>query len=102
MATTTTVDLTAIANPVVVTDTLEAYYATPGLRGLAEENRDLAGARPGDRIRIGSFVGSTPALNLTETEEIVPKKFAASSREFIVGRIGDAYEYSIAANRFSA
>lgn len=101
MATTTTVDLSTLIPAVVNSDTLEAYYAATTFANYAEQKRDLAGARPGDRIKIGSFTGSTPALNLTETEAIVPKKFAATAREFVVGRIGDGYEYSYASNRFA-
>jgi hypothetical protein len=101
MATTTTVDISAIIPAAVVSTIQETYQAEPGLLQDAETDTSLRGVAEGDRVKIGKFAAATPALNLAETEAIVPKKLAATAREFIVGRIGDAYSYSYRARNAS-
>lgn len=101
MATTTVPDISAIIPEVIRAETLDVYVASTTLAPYAEQSTELEGVGVGDRITIGSFGAVTPALNLAETEAIVPKKLAATARSFIAGRIGDAYSYSYMSGRFS-
>lgn len=102
MATTTTPDLSALSVEVFRTDLFEAYQAATTLAPDAEEVNDLTDITLGQTVSIGSYAAATPALNLAETETIVPKKHTATKRSFTAGRVGDAYEYSYMAGRFDA
>lgn len=101
MATTTVPDISTLVPEVVADRVLEVFWSQANFAQDAERVDDLQGVRPGTVVSIGTFAAATPALNLAETEEIVPKKFTATKRSFTVGRIGDAYEYSYAAQTFS-
>jgi hypothetical protein len=101
MATTTLPDISAIIPEAIRAETIDAYVANATLAPLAEQDNTLQGVGVGDRLTIGSFGAVTAALNLAETEAIVPKKLTATARSFIAGRIGDAYSYSYMSGRFS-
>lgn len=101
MATTTTADIAALVPEVIRSQTLDAVNAATTFAPLAEVITDLSGVGVGDRVTVGSFGAATPALNLAETEEIVPKKVAATARSFVAGRVGDSYEHSYLAAKFS-